>query len=158
MACDQCHGDDAANNLRGKRFVSARAVVIGVLVAFLLMIGGLLAIPFVVEPGVGPEPAAGGRVEAFAGEAGGVSLSGELRLQAAAFELWVEAEPPAAVGPEPPRMILTMPDHPMDPVVPPVRQIEPGRFGAAGELPMPGRWRLQIVLAGEALEVPFDAP
>lgn len=134
--------------------MSARAIAIGVLVAFLLMIGGLLAIPFVVDL----EPDAAERVETFAGEAGGVALRGELRLQAAAFELWVEAEPPEAVGTVPPRMILTMPDHPMEPVVPPVRQIEPGRFGAAGELPMPGRWRLQIALAGDTVEVPFDAP
>jgi hypothetical protein len=139
--------------------VSARAVTTGVLGVFLLVVGGLLAIPLVVERDGGLAPPAGERVEAFAGDVAGAVLRGELRLRATAFDLWLQAEPPAAgERGSPPRLILTMPDHPMEPVVPPLRELEPGRFAAAGELPMAGRWRLQIELAGETLELLFDAP
>jgi hypothetical protein len=140
--------------------VSARGVVLGVLGAFLLLVGGLLAIPLVVERG-GDIPAlpAEERIQAFAGEAGGLRVSGALRLRATAFDLQVHIQPAAAAeaGP-PPQAILTMPDHPMEPVVPPLREVAPGRFAAAGELPMAGRWRLEIVLAGPAVELLFDAP
>jgi hypothetical protein len=120
---------------------------------------GSLAIPLLVERDGGLAPPVGERVEAFAGDVAGVVLRGELRLRATAFDLWLQAEPPAAgERGSPPRLILTMPDHPMEPVVPPLRELEPGRFAAAGELPMAGRWRLQIELAGETLELLFDAP
>jgi hypothetical protein len=46
----------------------------------------------------------------------------------------------------------------MEPVVAPLRELEPGRFAAAGQLPMAGCWRLEIVLAGPAVELLFDAP
>jgi hypothetical protein len=86
-------------------------------------------------------------------------VGGVLRLRATAFGLQVHIQPAAAAeaGP-PPQAILTMPDHPMEPVVPPLREVAPGRFAAAGELPMAGRWRLEIVLAGPAVELLFDAP
>jgi hypothetical protein len=140
--------------------VSARTVAIAVLGALLLLVGGLLAIPLVVErDGDIPAPPAEERVQAFAGEAGGLRVSGALRLRATAFDLQFQTQPAAAAeaGP-PPQAILTMPDHPMEPVVAPLREVDPGRFATAGELPMAGRWRLQIVLAGEAVELLFDAP
>jgi hypothetical protein len=139
--------------------VSARAVVLGVLGVFLLLVGGLLAIPLVVERGGDiPAPPAEERIQAFAGEAGGLRVSGALRLRATAFDLQVHTQPAAAEAGPPPQAILTMPDHPMEPVVPPLREVAPGRFAAAGELPMAGRWRLEIVLAGPAVELLFDAP
>jgi hypothetical protein len=40
--------------------------------------------------------------------------------------------------------------------VPPLRELEPGRFAAAGELPMAGRWRLEVAVAGESVAHLFD--
>jgi hypothetical protein len=139
--------------------VSARGVVLGVLGVFLLLVGGLLAIPLVVERG-GDIPAlpAEERIQAFAGEAGGLRVSGALRLRATAFDLQVHIQPAAAAeaGP-PPQAVLTMPDHPMEPVVALLLEVDPGRFTAAGELPMPGRWRLEVAVAGESVGLVFDA-
>jgi hypothetical protein len=55
-----------------------------------------------------------------------------------------------------PNISFDMTEHPMPPLRPTVRRLGAQRFAAQGSLPMPGRWRLQVILPEGRAEILFS--
>lgn len=115
--------------------------------AFLVLVGLLLSIPFlmsdpvvVVRPGSAPALLSGDGFPVSSAQIQ-VGARGEFMLHLA-FEQG---------GDDAPRVAVRMPSHGMTMPPPEVRAIGGGRYQAVGQLTMPGRWELEVEL-GELVQ------
>ncbi len=53
-------------------------------------------------------------------------------------------------------VVISMPGHPMPPLLTSIRRAEPGVYWVAGEASMYGRWRARIALPDGMIYVPLD--
>lgn len=117
------------------------------LLLFLGLAGGLLAIPYLVQD---RSPIASPAAPlTFAGGIEGIGIDGRLDLAPdGSFTLAVRlAGRHDAAGALPsPDLVLDMPEHAMAPLVPALERQGDGSYEASGRLPMPGRWELRLEL------------
>jgi hypothetical protein len=139
------------------------AAVLGAIVAGFAAIALLgTQAPIVAEPAPGSDAVIESRGGgfAFAGSAGPWRVEGDLlrdvegpfRLR---LHLMDEHGRPAS-PPLVPQIDLTMPDHAMERVTPPVESVGAGAHRSMLALPMPGRWRMTIRLDGDVLVLDLD--
>jgi hypothetical protein len=144
-------GGDLARNARRRRIVP-----IAVLALFLMLVLGLLSIPFVARHAL-PVVSASAPLP-FAGQIGASSVEGRLELSADGdFRVLLRhvAHPPSSGDRWRPNLVLAMPDHAMPPIAPAFRPLADGYAEAAGTLPMPGRWELRVETPDGRLVFPF---
>ncbi len=126
------------------------------LLLFLGLAGGLLAIPYLVQDR--SPVAAPATPLTFADEIGGIGIDGRLDLAPdSSFTVAVRlaGRHDAGGGLPGPGLALTMPEHPMPPLAPVLESRGNGLFEASGTLPMPGHWELRLDLPEGSTVIAF---
>jgi cytochrome b561 len=135
--------------------VMGRTATIAVLVVFLVLVGAFLSIPFWVREGA--QQLSQTTPLTFQREIGKTNVMGTLASKGPSLSLFIDID--TGIVSEPasmPDIIFDMTDHPMAPQRPNVRRLSSQRFTAQASLPMPGRWRLQVILPQGRTEIPFN--